>query len=114
MPPGCVARRDDTRTVIAGYPWFGDWGRDTMVALPGLTLTGGVFFTGNFMNDQANTDQLPSVTTYDIGARYQTTATGRPLTLRFNISNLTNKRYWLAYGYLGDPRYFTASAELKF
>ena len=27
------------RTVIAGYPWFGDWGRDTMIALPGLTLT---------------------------------------------------------------------------
>ncbi|MEZ5566016.1 MAG: amylo-alpha-1,6-glucosidase [Gammaproteobacteria bacterium] len=25
-------------TVIAGYPWFGDWGRDTMIALPGLTL----------------------------------------------------------------------------
>ncbi len=29
----------DGRTVIAGYPWFGDWGRDTMIALPGLTLT---------------------------------------------------------------------------
>jgi predicted glycogen debranching enzyme len=27
------------RTVIAGYPWFSDWGRDTMIALPGLTLT---------------------------------------------------------------------------
>jgi predicted glycogen debranching enzyme len=26
------------RSVIAGYPWFGDWGRDTMIALPGLTL----------------------------------------------------------------------------
>ncbi|GAB4517019.1 MAG: amylo-alpha-1,6-glucosidase [Phycisphaerales bacterium] len=26
-------------TVIAGYPWFGDWGRDTMIALPGLMLT---------------------------------------------------------------------------
>ena len=28
-------------SVIAGYPWFGDWGRDTMIALPGLTLTTG-------------------------------------------------------------------------
>ena len=28
-------------TVIAGYPWFGDWGRDTMISLPGLTLTTG-------------------------------------------------------------------------
>jgi predicted glycogen debranching enzyme len=29
------------RTVIAGYPWFGDWGRDTMISLPGLTLVTG-------------------------------------------------------------------------
>src|SRR5204862_2707572 len=31
----------DGMTVIAGYHWFGDWGRDTMIALPGLTLTTG-------------------------------------------------------------------------
>ncbi|MFE4107398.1 amylo-alpha-1,6-glucosidase [Almyronema epifaneia] len=29
------------QTLIAGYPWFGDWGRDTMISLPGLTLTTG-------------------------------------------------------------------------
>ncbi|HEY6902859.1 MAG TPA: amylo-alpha-1,6-glucosidase [Candidatus Acidoferrales bacterium] len=29
------------RSVIAGYHWFGDWGRDTMIALPGLALTTG-------------------------------------------------------------------------
>jgi len=29
------------RSVIAGYPWFSDWGRDTMIALPGLTLAPG-------------------------------------------------------------------------
>ncbi|MGE5892449.1 MAG: amylo-alpha-1,6-glucosidase, partial [bacterium] len=28
-------------SVIAGYPWFGDWGRDTMISLPGLTLATG-------------------------------------------------------------------------
>jgi predicted glycogen debranching enzyme len=31
----------DGESVIAGYPWFGDWGRDTMIALPGLTLATG-------------------------------------------------------------------------
>jgi predicted glycogen debranching enzyme len=29
------------RSIIAGYHWFGDWGRDTMIALPGLALTTG-------------------------------------------------------------------------
>jgi len=29
----------DGKTIIAGYPWFGDWGRDTMISLRGLTLT---------------------------------------------------------------------------
>jgi len=28
-------------TVIAGYPWFGDWGRDTFISLPGLALATG-------------------------------------------------------------------------
>jgi 4-alpha-glucanotransferase len=31
----------DGESVIAGYPWFGDWGRDTMISLPGLTLATG-------------------------------------------------------------------------
>ena len=30
-------------TVIAGYPWFADWGRDTMISLPGLLLYPGRF-----------------------------------------------------------------------
>jgi predicted glycogen debranching enzyme len=29
------------KTIIAGYPWFGDWGRDTMISLPGLTIATG-------------------------------------------------------------------------
>ncbi len=33
----------DGRSVIAGYPWFGDWGRDTMISLPGLCLATGRF-----------------------------------------------------------------------
>ncbi|HEV7674267.1 MAG TPA: amylo-alpha-1,6-glucosidase [Candidatus Angelobacter sp.] len=36
-----LVRRSEDWTVIAGYPWFTDWGRDTMISLPGLTL-----FTG--------------------------------------------------------------------
>ncbi len=36
-----LAEDPDGATVIAGYHWFGDWGRDTMIALPGLTLETG-------------------------------------------------------------------------
>ena len=36
-----IVRRGELDTIIAGYHWFGDWGRDTMIALPGLTLTTG-------------------------------------------------------------------------
>jgi predicted glycogen debranching enzyme len=35
------AAGDEVRTVIAGYPWFTDWGRDTMISLDGLTLATG-------------------------------------------------------------------------
>ncbi|MEG4574948.1 amylo-alpha-1,6-glucosidase [Microcoleus sp. N3A4] len=29
------------KTIVAGYPWFSDWGRDTMISLPGLTICTG-------------------------------------------------------------------------
>ena len=35
------AAGDEVRTVIAGYHWFSDWGRDTMISLEGLTLATG-------------------------------------------------------------------------
>ncbi|MBC7485876.1 MAG: glycogen debranching enzyme family protein [Cytophagaceae bacterium] len=36
-----VSRSGGHHTIIAGYHWFADWGRDTMIALPGLCLEGG-------------------------------------------------------------------------
>jgi predicted glycogen debranching enzyme len=38
-----IVSRGDQSTVIAGYHWFSDWGRDTMITLPGLTLATGRF-----------------------------------------------------------------------
>ena len=37
--PFVVNRADGKPTIIAGYPWFTDWGRDTMISLPGLLIT---------------------------------------------------------------------------
>jgi predicted glycogen debranching enzyme len=36
-----IVKRGELNSVIAGYHWFGDWGRDTMISLPGLTLATG-------------------------------------------------------------------------
>ncbi len=40
---------DELRTVIAGYHWFTDWGRDTMISLEGLTLTTGRAFEARWI-----------------------------------------------------------------
>ena len=36
-----IVQRGALKTIVAGYHWFTDWGRDTMIALPGLTLVTG-------------------------------------------------------------------------
>jgi len=36
-----VCRADGSPTIIAGYPWFTDWGRDTMISIPGLLIARG-------------------------------------------------------------------------
>src|SRR5690606_14194612 len=36
-----LVRRGAGRTIIAGYPWFGDWGRDTFIAMRGLCFARG-------------------------------------------------------------------------
>ena len=42
-----IAHRESTggKTILAGFPFFGDWGRDTMIALPGCTLARGDYET---------------------------------------------------------------------
>jgi predicted glycogen debranching enzyme len=67
------------KTIIAGYHWFSDWGRDTMISLPGLTLTTGrpeiarsILLTfaryvdrGMLPNYFPNLEQTPSYNTVD-------------------------------------------------
>ena len=51
-----VPDQPEGRTVIAGYPWFGDWGRDTMISLPGLGLA-----TGRFDDARASSEPSPAL-----------------------------------------------------
>jgi predicted glycogen debranching enzyme len=41
--PGNLDGAESLKTIIAGYHWFTDWGRDTMISLPGLCLSTGRF-----------------------------------------------------------------------
>jgi len=82
--------------------------------IQGLTLTGGVYYTGKQYANDVNTDRLPSYVTADIGARYQTAISHRPLTLRVNVNNLFDKDYWLNAYYLGTPRSLAFSAQMHF
>jgi predicted glycogen debranching enzyme len=43
------AAGDEVRTVIAGYHWFTDWGRDTMISLEGLTLSTGRYLEAGWI-----------------------------------------------------------------
>lgn len=76
-----VVHRQSTngKSVIAGYHWFGDWGRDTMISLPGLTLAtkrfddarsilttfGKYLSEGMLPNNFPDTDEQPAYNTSD-------------------------------------------------
>ncbi len=62
--------------------------------IPGLNLTGGIYYTGERYANVANTDKIPSYTLYDIGARYTTRVLDKALIVRLNVINLTGKNYW--------------------
>lgn len=81
---------------VAGVPDFSanlnvEW---DLPFVPGLSVTGRATHTGQQWADSANTLRLPSWTTFDLGARYVLAAGDTPVTLRFGVDNVANKRYW--------------------
>lgn len=86
-------------------------------ALPyinGLTLTGGVFYTGPFTPFATNDQFLPGVVTADLGFRYETKIGNTPVISRFNVTNITDESYWMSQRFVGRPRTFALSVEAKF
>ncbi|PDT80244.1 TonB-dependent siderophore receptor [Sinorhizobium sp. BJ1] len=62
--------------------------------LPGLTLTGNVIHTDEQFVNTANTQEIPSWTRLDLGARYLTEINERPVTLQANVENVFDLDYW--------------------
>ncbi|WP_208640118.1 TonB-dependent receptor [Massilia violaceinigra] len=94
----------------------GEW---DVPLLAGLTLTGALQHSGAQYANQANTQRLDGWTTLDMGARYRTTAPGKPVVLRAGVRNATGKHYWAGastWGTLiaGAPRSVVLSAGVDF
>jgi iron complex outermembrane receptor protein len=95
-----------------GAEWDMPW-------LPGFSLTGNLVHTGKRYIDQANTQSVPSWTTFDFGARYSTKVAGRSTTIRGNLLNAFDLDYWAgvaSFGTLslGTPRTVLVSATIDF
>ena len=91
-------------------------------AARGLTFDARVTYTGSRFADAENTLKVPGWTRLDLGARYLMDVSGRIVTLRGRVDNVTDRNYWSSVGgfpgagYLvvGAPRTFTLSAAVDF
>ncbi|WP_412773434.1 TonB-dependent receptor [Nitrobacter sp.] len=83
--------------------------------IPGLTLTGGVYYYGPQAVDQINSAFIKSYVTEDLGLRYRTRIpSGQELILRMNVANLTDHAYWMTPNLVGAPRTISFSGQVKF
>lgn len=94
----------------------GEW---DVPLLAGLTRNGALQHSGAQYANQANTQRLDGWTTVDVGARYRTTAPGKPVVLRAGVRNAAGRHYWAGastWGTLiaGAPRSVAISAAVDF
>jgi len=92
-----------------------DW---DVPAVPGLALNGRIIRSGSVWASNANTMKLAGWSRYDVGARYRTLVSGKPVVLRANIENLMDKNVWMVSGNnyltLSAPRTLVLSATVDF
>jgi iron complex outermembrane receptor protein len=114
---------------VVGVPEFkGDLAADYHPAvLQGVALTAAIHAESQRAATNTNNSFAPAYTTLDLGARYTLPVFGKATTLRFQVLNLTNVRYYssIADGtivgspgantaYMAPPRTFQASVEVNF
>lgn len=94
-----------------GVDWNTPW-------LQGLSFNGRVVSSSSVYRDVANTLRTPSWTRLDLGARYATQLSGKPVVFRANLENASDKSYWItglnSYSTTGLPRTLTVSAQFDF
>ncbi|QKS80906.1 TonB-dependent receptor [Pseudomonas bijieensis] len=92
-------------------------------SVQGLTLTTRGIYSSSQYLDQSNTKQIDSWERFDVGARYGFKVDEKNITLRANIENVTDKRYWSSAGASDDsepgltlstPRTYLLSATVDF
>ncbi|MGY2376524.1 TonB-dependent siderophore receptor [Pseudomonas sp. SDO524_S393] len=91
--------------------------------LEGLTLTSRGIYSSSQYLDQANVKQIDAWNRMDVGARYGFKVDDKHVTLRANVENVANKRYWSSAGASDDsepgltlstPRTYLLSATVDF
>lgn len=86
--------------------------------LPGLALSGGMFYVGERAVNDNNDDFIGGYTTYTAGARYLTKVGGEKTTFQLVVDNLTDKNYWSTAGNgfigVGASRTLKASVKIDF
>ncbi len=82
--------------------------------LQSLTVTGDVYYGGRMAATTDNTIFVPSVTTGDLGARYQFRVKKVPVVARYQVTNFTGNSYWLNNNYLGAPRAHSFNLQVRY
>ncbi|MFT3800774.1 MAG: TonB-dependent siderophore receptor [Burkholderiaceae bacterium] len=97
------------RTFNLGLDWDTPW-------VPGLSVNGRVISTSSLYADAANRLRVDGWTRVDIGARYATRISGKPVVFRANLENVSDKQYWVVSNYVtvGAPRTLMLSATVDF
>lgn len=117
-----AANASNNGKTAAGVPeWTANLGSElaTPWLLRGLSFNARMIYTDSQYLDAANTLSIPAWTRWDAGVRYDTSVSGKPMVLRFNIENLTDKHYWSGrfnegYATVGEARTIKLSATMDF
>ncbi len=84
--------------------------------VPGLTVSARALYTASQYVNPQNTQEIPSWTRFDLGARYRLVVQSRPIDLNLQVENVTNKGYWASAnsaGFVSQGRPLTARLSVS-